>query len=159
MNYWSGKISVGANFSEGNTEQIQYNAKATIRRRTSATRLIVDYLGNLTETDSDKTVNNDRIQGYFDIFQTKKYFFRPVFGEYFRDPIKNIKYRLTLGTGMGYHIIDTPKTDWEIAGGPAYRPLDLTVLSPERDSSESTPALMAGTNFDTELTEDIRFYI
>jgi len=157
IDYWSGKISFGFNFAEGNTEQTQYNAKANIKRRSSETRFLIDYLGNLTETDSVETVNNDRIQGQFDIFTTQKYFFRPVFGEYYRDPLKNIKYRVTLGGGMGYYIIDTSKTEWEVAAGPAYQTTQFDSVEPGEDKREWTPVLMGGTNFDTELTESIDF--
>ena len=58
---------------------------------------------------------------------------------------------------MGYYLINTPKTDWEIAGGPAYQTTRFDSVESGQDSSESTPAFMAGTSFDTELTEDIDF--
>ena len=157
VDYWSGKISFGFNFAEGNADQTQYTAIANIKRRTSETRFIVDYLGNFTETDSVETVNNHRIQGQFDIFKTRNSFYRPVFGEYYRDPLKNIKYRVTLGCGMGYHIIDTSKTGWYVAGGPAYQTTRFDSVEPGKASSEWTPALVAGTNFDTELTKSMDF--
>jgi putative salt-induced outer membrane protein YdiY len=159
IDYWSSKISVGFNFAKGNTDQIQYRSIANVKRRTAATRFAVDYLGNLTETDSVETVNNHRIQSYFDVFRTQKYFFRPVFVEYYQDPFKNIKYRTTLGGGMGYHIIDTSKTDWEIAGGLAFQTTRFDSVEPGQDSSEWSPALIARTNFDTELTENIDFIV
>jgi len=71
--YWSGKISFGFNFSEGNTDEMKYSTMADIRRRTSATRFVVDYLGNITQTNSVETVNNHRIQGYFDVFKLAFY--------------------------------------------------------------------------------------
>lgn len=155
--YWTGKISMGLNFSSGNTEQTQYNAKGNVERRTAETRLMANYLGNLIKSDHIETVNNHRIQGQFDIFKTRNYFFRPIFGEYYRDPLRNIKYSATLGCGMGYYLINTSKTEWEIAGGPAYQITRFNSVETGKDSSESTPALMAGTDFDTELTEDIDF--
>ena len=155
--YWAGKISIGYNFTKGNTNQTQYSASANLQRRTSETRLMLDYFGSLSETDDVQTVNSNRIQGTFDVFKTKKYYFRPVFGEVFRDPLKNIEYRLTLGTGMGYHIIDTPKTNWEVAGGPACQVTRFESVESGEDSSEWTPGLMAGTIFDTEVTDKIDF--
>ena len=157
VDYWSGKISFGFNFAEGNTEQTQYTATANMKRRSSETRFIVDYFGNLTKTDGVESVNNHRIEGKFDIFRTRNYFYRPVFGEYYRDPLKNIRYRVTLGSGIGYHIIDTPKTEWDVAGGPAYQSTRFDSVEPGQDSSEWTPALVAGTNFNTELTKNIDF--
>ena len=120
-NYWSGKLSLGANFTSGNTDQTEYSALGKLMRRTSASRLVLDYLGNFTRTDNIETVNNHRLNGFFDIFRTRKYFWRPFFGEYFRDPLSNIQRRVTLGTGIGYHIIDTSKTKWDATVGPAYQ--------------------------------------
>ena len=157
VHYWSGKFSLGSSFAEGNADQTQYTAIANIKRRTSETRFIVDYLGNLTKTDGVESVNNDRIQGQFDMFKTRDFFYRPVFGEYYRDPLRNIKYRVTLGSGIGYRIIYTSKTEWYVAGGPAYQTTRFDSVEPGQDSSEWTPALMVGTNFDTELTKRIDF--
>jgi hypothetical protein len=157
INYWSAKVSLGANISRGNVQQLQYSTIANIKRRTARTRFITDYLGNLTRTEGVETVNNQRVNTYFDIFKTRKYFFRPFFGEYFRDPVKNINSRVTLGAGMGYHIIDTPKTEWDVAGGPAYQRTRFESVEPGQDSSESTPAFVAGTHFNRDLTKDVEF--
>lgn len=150
-------MSFGVNFSKGNTDEMQYSSITNIRRRTSATRFIVDYLGNITETNKVKTVNNHRIQGSLDVFKTQNYFYRPVFGEVYRDPFINIKYRVTLGVGMGYNIIDTSRTEWKVSGGPAYQTTKFDSVEPGQASSEWTPALVAGTDFNTELTNTIDF--
>ncbi len=157
IDYWSAKLSAGLNFARGNTEQTQYSAIANIKRRTSATRFVTDYLGNFTKTEGVQTVNNQRLNTYFDILKTRKYFFRPFFGEYFRDPIKNIDSRVTLGAGMGYHIIDTSKTEWDVSGGPAYQRTRFESVEPGQNSSESTPAFVAGTYFKRELTKTVDF--
>jgi len=154
INLWSGKLNVGFNISSGNTEQTQYNATGNMKRRTAETRFMVDYLGNFTKSDSIETVNNHRIQSQFDIFKTLKYFYRPVFGEYYRDPLKNIKYSALVGCGMGYYFINTPKTEWSIAGGPAYQITRFKSVSSGETSSDS-PAVMAGTKLDTELAESV----
>jgi hypothetical protein len=155
INYWSAKVSLGLNISRGNVEQLQYSAIANIKRRTSRTRFITDYLGNLTRTDDIETINNHRLNTYFDIFKTRKYFFRPFFGEYFKDPFRNINSRVTLGAGMGYHIIDTAKTEWDVAGGPAYQRTRFESVEPGQETSESTPAFVVGTYFERELTKTV----
>ena len=157
INYWSAKFSLGLNLTRGNTEQTQYSAIANIKRRTSATRFVTDYLGNFTKTDGEQTVNNERVNTYFDIFKTRKYFFRPFFGEYYRDPFKNINSRVTVGAGMGYHIIDTSKTEWDVAGGPAYQRTRFDSVQVGQASSESTPAFVAGTHFNRDLTKTVEF--
>jgi len=157
INYWSAKLSFGLNFTRGNTDQTQWSTIANIKRRTSATRFVTDFLGNFTETEGEETIDNQRLNTYFDIFKTRKYFFRPFFGEYYRDPFKNIKNRITVGTGMGYHIIDTSKTEWDVAGGPAYERTQFDSVEVGEDSSESTAAFVAQTYFNTELTKTVDF--
>jgi hypothetical protein len=157
INYWSGKLSIGLNLASGNREQTQYTAIADIKRRTSKTRFVTDYLGNFTKTEGVQTVNNQRVNTYFDVFKTRRYFFRPIFGEYFRDPIKNIDSRVTLGAGMGYHIMDTSKTEWDVTGGLAYQTTRFESVEPGQDSSTSTPAFVAGTHFNRDLTKNVDF--
>lgn len=155
--YWSGKINFGFNFAEGNTDELQYNAKVNLKRRTSATRFVVDYLGNITETNYVKTVNNHRIQGSLDIFKTQKYFYQPVFYEAHLDRFRNIKYSVTLGFGMGYNIIDTSRTEWRVSAGPAFQTTKFDSVQPGEASSEWTPVFTLSTHFDTELTKTIDF--
>jgi putative salt-induced outer membrane protein YdiY len=157
INYWTGKIGIGLNLTSGNTDQTEYNGKINLKRRTSATRYNVDYLGKLTKTDGDETINNHRVSSSFDVFIAQKFFLRPVFGEYYRDPIKNIQYQVTIGSAAGYHIINTSKTEFDIAGGPAFKFTEFESVEPGEDSNEWTPAFYGATEFNTELTQKTDF--
>ena len=154
---WSAKVDLGLNFTSGNSEQIDYTAKFTIRRRTPDNRFAIDYLGHFTRSGDTQTVNNHRLNTFFDIFAAKEYFWRPVFAEYYRDPFQNIDYRATLGIGGGYHIIDTPKTTWNVSGGPAYRATRYVSVEPGDSQKVNTPALVLGTFYDTALTKLVDF--
>jgi hypothetical protein len=156
---WSAKISLGLNFSRGNTDQTDFTAKFDVRRRTPNNRVVLTYLGNFAATGSLQTVNNHRLNGFFDIFAKKSYFWRPVFAEYYRDPFQNIDYRGTLGFGGGYHIIDTPKTTWDVSGGPAYRATRFVSVQPGDSQKVSTPALVASTFYDTALNKTVDFNV
>lgn len=154
---WSAKVHLGLNFTRGNSEQTDYTGKFTIRRRTPDNRFVIDYLGNFTRTGDTQTVNNHRLNTFFDIFAAKEYFWRPVFAEYYRDPFQNIDYRATLGIGGGYHIIDTPKTTWNVSGGPGYRVTRYVSVAPGDSQKVNTPALVLGTFYDTALTKLVDF--
>lgn len=156
-NNWTSKIGLGLNISKGNTDQIQYNMKGTLKRRTLKTRFVFDYLGNFVSTDSINTTDNQRIISYFDIFKTRDYFYRLPHVEYYRDPFQNIKYRGTIGASIGYHLIDNSKTNWDIKAGPAYQFTRFESVAFGQDLNESTPAFTAGTSFDTELTDKLDF--
>jgi len=154
-NYWSAKVSLGFNVRQGNTDQVDYSAQANILRRTATSRTTIDYIGNFTRVENIETTNNHRFNGSHDLFQTRKFYWRPIFGEYFRDPYQNIGHRITLGAGAGYHIIDTPKTEWDVSGGPAYQYMRFDTVEEGEPNSESTPALVLGTDYETELTKSL----
>ena len=53
INYWDGKITLGANIREGNTEQVEFSSKASFKRRTPKNRVNFDYLGNFNRTSGE----------------------------------------------------------------------------------------------------------
>lgn len=154
---WSAKIDLGLNFTRGNSQQTDFTMKLNVKRRTPDNRFVLDYLGNVSENAELQTVNNHRLNTFFDMFVAKEYFFRPIFAEYFRDPFQNIDYRVTAGVGGGYHIIDTPKTTWDVSGGLGYRTTRYVSVEPGDDQKVDTPALVFGTFYDTPLTKTVDF--
>ncbi len=157
MDYWSGKITLSLNVRSGNTDQVDYNTKAEVRRQTSFSRFIADYMGNISRTQDVQTINNHRLTVTSDRLKTRSFFYRPVFGEYYRDPFSNIDYRITLGAGIGYTIIDTKKTEWNIAGGPAYQATRFVSVQEGENITETSPALVVSTDYEHELTEKLDF--
>ncbi len=154
---WSFKITFGLGFLEGNTQQTDFTAKANIKRQTPENRFVIDYLGNYSTVSDVETVNNHRLNTFFDLFASRKYFWRPIFAEYYRDPFQNLDYRITLGAGAGYHIIDTPETTWDVSGGPSIRGTRYESVQPGDSQKVETPGLVLGTFYDTELTKTVDF--
>jgi putative salt-induced outer membrane protein YdiY len=155
--YWSAKITFGLIFRSGNTDQIDYNAKANIKRQTSFSRSNLDYVGNISNTQNIETTNNHRLSATADRFLTRNFFWRPIFGEYYRDPFSNIDSRITVGTGAGYTLIDTSRTNWNITGGPGYQETRFVSVEPGEKIKETTPALVVTTNYDIELNKKLDF--
>ena len=157
INYWSGTISIGANLREGNTEQTELSSKASFKRRTPKNRINFDYLGNFNRTFGDVAADNQRLNIGWNRYFSKRFFWTPAIGEYYRDPFQNIAGRWSIGMGVGSTLIDTSKIDWEVTGTVAYQTTQFDdVLEGETDSAD-TPALVFGTIYDHELTKDIDF--
>ena len=154
---WSFKVTFGLGFLSGNTEQTDYTAKVNIKRRTPENRFVLDYLGNYSRNNDQDTVNNHRVNTFFDLFLAKEYFVRPVFLEYYRDPFQNLDYRITVGVGGGYTIIDTPVTMWNVTGGPGYRWTKYDSVPAGQSQEVDTPALVLGTYYETTLTKTLDF--
>ncbi|MDH3948564.1 MAG: DUF481 domain-containing protein [Gammaproteobacteria bacterium] len=155
--YWSAKVTIGLNFTAGNTEQTDYSSSMDIRRRTAGNRLVLNYLGNFSRTRGVDTVDNNRLNVYGDVFKSRRYYWRAIFGEYFRDPFQNIENRYTLGSGVGYHIIKTPKTEWDLNVGLAYQHTRFNSVEVGEDPEASTPVLSIGTLYETALTKTVDF--
>jgi putative salt-induced outer membrane protein YdiY len=155
--YWSAKITFGLIVRSGNTDQVDYNAKANIKRQTSFSRFTLDYVGNISNTQDIETINNHRVSATADRFLTRNFFWRPIFGEYYRDPFSNIDSRVTVGTGAGYTIIDTSRTNWNITGGPGYQSTHFVSVEVGDDIKQTTPAMVVTTDYDIEINKKLDF--
>lgn len=157
INYWAAKVSVGANLRSGNTDQIETTSKADIVRRTAKSRLSLDYLAAFNQTDDLTATDNQRASAGWNRFYSTKLFWTPLYGEWYRDPLQNISGRWTVGTGLGFEIIDTAEVDWEVSGGLAYQTIDFDSVAEGESPSANTPALVGSTNYNHELTDWMDF--
>ena len=154
---WSGKVSFGFNYARGNTDQTDKIGSLQIRRRTPENRLLINYSGQFSDVNDTETINNHRLNLLYDIYPERGFFWRPIFLEYYHDPFQNIEYRVTVGAGAGYHLLDKPGVTWNISGGPAYRVIRYDSVEAGADDRADTPALVAGTFYDTVVTNTVDF--
>jgi putative salt-induced outer membrane protein YdiY len=157
LDYWSGRLNVGLNLRAGNTEQADLVTKVKLERRTPRTHLKLEYIGNFSEVSGVETVNNQHMTESFDYFLTRRLFVRVPYAEYYHDPFQNIGYRATAGGGMGYYVIDAPKAEWLVAGGPGYQRVHFDTVEAGESEDRSTPALIIMSNLDVDLTKRVEF--
>lgn len=151
-NYWSIKLSLGANLRDGNTEQIETTSQANIVRRTPKDRIIIDWISTFNRTDGDTAADNQRLSAGWNHYLSKRFYWTPVQGELYRDPFVNIAQRWTIGMGAGYEVIDTSKVTWDVTGGLSYQTTSFDSVEAGEDDSANTPALTLGTIYDHKLT-------
>lgn len=149
---WSGDISLGTNIRRGNNDFVEYNTIAGLERRTANSRGFIDYIGTFNETEGEQTANNHRVNFTFDRFSASRFFWRPLNGQYFRDPFQNIANQMTLETGLGYTLLDTSKTDWEIYAGIGGTAVERVSVEEGQDRNQRSPSSTIGTDFETEIT-------
>ncbi len=157
INYWTSKVTLGLNFRSGNQSQLDYNSKWAIQRRTPRTRYSLDYLGAVSRVDDVDTIDNQRVTTYFDYFYSRQFFFRPATFEYFRDPFQNIESRYTLSSQLGYTIIDTKVTGWDVTIGPGYQVITYSTVQEGEDPTRKSITGSVSTTFDRELTNKLDF--
>ncbi len=158
--YWSGKVSLGVTVRGGNTDQLEYNSRVSLARRTTLTRLTLEYLGNFSRTQDTETANNHRATAGFDVFLSRYLFVRVPFAEYFRDPFQNIDHRATVGVGVGYDFFNrfnSPVVEWNVSLGPAYQQTWYESVEPGRPESQGSSAVVIGTLFNWDISRRIEF--
>jgi len=152
INHWSAKVMLGLNARQGNTDVTEATTDARFTRRTVRSRLDLDYIANFNDTEGEQVANNHRVKLDWNVYISDRLYASPLVFEWFRDPFQNIDHRETLGAGVGYELIHTPKTDWEVSGGPGYQKTTFDSVAVGSENPEDTPALIVGTVLDIELT-------
>jgi putative salt-induced outer membrane protein YdiY len=157
--YWSGRVSLGFALRAGNTKSVDYNAQASLQRRTPATRLKLDYIGNFSSLDGVENANNHRVNAEFDYWLSRRLYVILPQAEYFSDPFQNIADRATLGGGAGYDIIDRSVLEWNVSLGPAYQQTWFDSVEGSESESRGRAALAFGTDFDWQITRRIELIL
>lgn len=153
--YWSGKVSFGLTSQSGNTKQTTETTQIGVIRRSPYARVTLDYLGNYSETDGDKTVDNNRLNGRWDLYISEKWFLIPMSFGLYSDEFQNIDYQFTPGVGFGYHLMDTADVDWDIALTGGWRYTRYKDTQPGEDDDDSSAFLGPIINLDWDITDDI----
>lgn len=156
LSNWTAKVTLSLDVRRGNTDQTDFTTKANAKRRTLISRLILDYLANFTSVSDVETINNHRLNGTYDIFITRDFFWTVISAEYYSDPFQNIDQRINTHTALGYHLINNNKTEWDISAGPGYQ--ETKYVSVRRDSEsmkDSSFVIVFNTKFETEVNSKI----
>ena len=162
LDLWDSKFSLSFNIRQGNTEQLDYSASFSGKRRTAESRLAVDYIGNISKTDAvtgalSETINNHRLIVSLDRYVSREFFYTPLSSEYYRDPFQNIDMRLSIGAGLGYILYDTSRLEWDINAGPSLlRTQYISVQDGEKQRVDSA-AFSLGMNVDASLNSRVDF--
>lgn len=154
-NFWSAKVTLGGNFKRGNTNENIFDSNIDFKRRTNDSQFRFNYLSTLREIDDIDTENSHRISSNYDIFLTQKFYWRPIYAEYYRDELQNIAHRATLGLGLGYHIFDTDRTSWDVSAGPGYQYTRFVSVAEGDNNPEGSALMMFETRWEYELTNAI----
>lgn len=155
--FWSGNISVGATAREGNTKTLDITTMINLKRRKASSRFLADYIENYSGTDGTRTAHNQRLNSSYDWFLTKRIFLRTVAAQYYRDPFLNIGHQYSLGSALGYELLNTSRVEWNILAGGGYQRQHFVSVLPPEDKVEETPFFLGATSFELEVTDDVDF--
>jgi len=163
LDLWDAYVNLGLNLRKGNTVQFDYTFSAGMQRRSASSRFKADYIANYSKYEDKEleekivTANSDRLTSTYDWFFSQRVYLRAVDFEYLSDEFINIDYRFRYGVAVGYHLIDTSDTTWDVNAGPSYQTTKFKEVKAGEDDSENSPGLVLGTDFSYEFSKDIDY--
>lgn len=154
---WSGDVSAGVNVRRGNTDIAEANLAIGLVRRTPVSRVIIDYLGQVNETEGERVADSHRANVSVDRFTGGRFFWRPVSAQYFHDRFQNIQHQATVDTGVGYQVVDSPRVEWEVQAGAGVNYLRSVSVSAGESNDETSPVGTLGSDLTIEVTPSIDY--
>lgn len=157
LDRWAGDVGIGLNVRQGNSDIREANVILGLNRRTPVSRVAVDYLGQVNETEGVRIANSHRANVSVDRFSGGRFFWRPISVQYFQDRFQNILHQATADTGIGYQLVDTPRVEWEVQAGVGANYLRNVSAAPGEPRDEVSPVGTLGTDLSVEVTSWIDF--
>lgn len=154
---WTGDIGFGLIVRQGNTDIAEGNLSAGFKRRTPSSRLILDYLGSVNETEGQRVANSHRANLGLDRFSGGRLFWRPIAVQYYQDSFQNIRHQATADTGIGYQLIDSQRVKWDIQGGVGANYLRNVSVADGGSRDEVSAVGTLGSDLTVELTSWIDY--
>jgi putative salt-induced outer membrane protein YdiY len=155
--FWTGNVTAGANIRSGNTDVTDMTLSVTIERRRAVSRLLAYYVGTYSRAEGVETSNNHRLDASFDALKSTQFYWRVLFGQYLRDTFRNIENQVSAGTGVGYFVIRTPITTWDVDAGVGVFYQQFVSVEADRPIDKASPVLLLKTRYEGEVTSWLDF--
>jgi len=159
LNYWSARLSGDINVRTGNTNQLDVGTQMSVKREATRSRIDLRYKANLSERDSVKTVENQRVNAEWKVFLSRLFFVTPVKAEWYQDALQNISSQYTIGPGVGYFLKRTKNFDWYIELTAASQGTEYVSVLEGEDKNESHLSLPLRTSIELDLTSKIELQV
>lgn len=149
---WVGDIGIGANVRRGNTDIAEHSVDLGLQRRTPASRFTLDYLASSNVTEGDRITDSHRVTSSLDRFTGRRVYWRPLSFQYYKDEPQNIRHQGTVNTGLGYHLMDSKRVDWELQGGVGYNYLENYSVAVGEEEYETSVVGTFSSDLSIEVT-------
>lgn len=119
---WDSTVAAGLNVTSGNSETLAANAAVTAERVGDVHEIRLGIEGNTGEAEIDgvdeTTTQNAKAQAAYKYKFNGSYLYSD--NSIFHDDIADIEYRLIVGVGVGYRVVDTERAKLGLEIGVAY---------------------------------------
>ena len=163
--YWSGLFDLGLSLTEGNSSTAALTIAGKASRAVPKNKLTL-YYTEVYSRDSNEspalTTANAIHAGVRDEFNLNPRVYAFAFTDFDEDALQHLDLRNVLGGGLGYHVINTKKTQFDVFGGGSFNqeyfasytianPAPPPVLLFEPSQSRHSAEIVAGESLSTKL--------
>jgi putative salt-induced outer membrane protein len=156
---WRHLVGVGASVASGNTRTTSLNLSLDSVRATYEDKWSLTGSALKSRTEGDTTAQRAEVKTQYDRDISLLWFgFGSAAG--LHDRAANIDSRLSLATGLGYHLLRTEGSYWDVSAGVGYsrdRYVDPTVIDGRSRSSRDRLELVLAEESTTYLSDTARF--
>lgn len=155
LDFWSGYLDTGLALTRGNSETLNFNLSGQAVRKTSRDTITVYansvYATNGTGGPTKTTANSIGGGIRVDLNVTDRLF---VYGlaDFYHDEFQQLDLRNILAGGLGYHVINTKTTNFDVYGGGAFNQSYYST-----PLTQITGEIMAGEYFTHSVSDRTKF--
>ena len=163
--YWSGLFDLGLSLTEGNSSTAALTIAGKASRVVPKNKLTLYYTEVYSRDSNEspaRTTANAIHGGVRDEFNLKPRVYVFAFTDFDEDALQHLDLRNVLGGGLGYHVINTKKTQFDVFGGGSFNqeyfasytianPAPPPVLLFEPSQSRHSAEIVAGESLSTRL--------
>jgi putative salt-induced outer membrane protein YdiY len=156
LDFWSGLVDTGLSLTRGNSATLSYNLAAKAVRQTAKDKITV-YTTAVYATDDttppSRTTAHNIIGGIRGDFNLNPRVFVFGFTDFEYDEFQHLDLRNVLGGGIGYHVLKTANSTFDVFGGADFQqeyfsPNPPTTLT---NTTRKTGEIVVGEEYDVKL--------
>jgi small nuclear ribonucleoprotein (snRNP)-like protein len=165
LDYWSGLFDLGLSVTEGNSSTTALTIAGKASRVVPKNKLTLYYTQVYSKDSRESppvTTANAIHGGVRDEFNLNATIYAFGFTDFDKDALQHLDIRNVLGGGLGYHLINTKKTQFDVFGGGSFNqeyfasytianPAPPPVLLFEPSQSRHSAEIVAGESLSTKL--------
>jgi len=165
LDYWSGLFDLGLSVTEGNSSTTALTIAGKASRVVPKNKLTLYYTQVYSKDSRESpavTTANAIHGGVRDEFNLNATIYAFGFTDFDEDALQNLDLRNVLGGGLGYHLINTKKTQFDVFGGLSFdqeyfasytiaNPAPPPVLLLEPSRTRHSAEIVAGESLSTKL--------
>ena len=153
-NYWSTRLRAGLSGAAGNSRNLSLNAFWSLKREDQHVRYLVSYEGTFGYASKEQTVNRNIGNAEATVYVTRRLYINALVAQFLNDRFQNLRLRATPSAGVGVHLFDTRKVEWNLDGGPGYQYTNLLSTAAGTNNPQHDGTIAVGSFFKWKFLPD-----